>query len=276
MLDLQTVDDFITMDSGTTEKRHCDQCNATEDSSKTLKCCAKCKSAYYCNRDCQKAAWKLHKKTCSMRSQTATDESASSNVSGSNPLLSSTANTRSQTSPDSVPSNPFTTIQEAFAALDNGTWLENRAEADVFKLLVDAYRLRVQDDYKFGGDANEDSLYGNDDPAEGFSRFLRNAERIRKPLPSWWTPAKTLACGSWAEQLMRDGGTWSNLSCAVGKSDIIDHYGHPMFPMQLRMLAEDIIGSPVGGGYLGSGRSTRATMSAAAARNMAMSLVSLS
>ena len=32
----------------------------------------------------------------------------------------------------------------------------------------------------------------------------------------------------------RDG--WSSLNCAIEKSDVIEHYSDPMFPMQLRML----------------------------------------
>ncbi|KAI1183094.1 hypothetical protein F5B17DRAFT_153838 [Nemania serpens] len=35
---------------------------------------------------------------------------------------------------------------------------------------------------------------------------------------------------------------WQDLRCAVEKSDIMEHYGDPRFPMQLRMLAEIIIG----------------------------------
>ena len=31
----------------------------------TMKCCSRCKCAYYCSRDCQAAAWKSgHKATC--------------------------------------------------------------------------------------------------------------------------------------------------------------------------------------------------------------------
>ena len=44
------------------EKWTCDYCNKT--SVKKLSMCARCKKVSYCNKDCQRAAWKAHKKTC--------------------------------------------------------------------------------------------------------------------------------------------------------------------------------------------------------------------
>ena len=39
--------------------RHCDVCKTT-----TTKACARCKTSYFCSAECQKSAWKKHKKTC--------------------------------------------------------------------------------------------------------------------------------------------------------------------------------------------------------------------
>jgi splicing suppressor protein 51 len=39
------------------------------------------------------------------------------------------------------------------------------------------------------------------------------------------------------------GDGWSSLSRAVEKSDIVEHYGDPTMPMQLRMLGEQVYGS---------------------------------
>ncbi|KAG0646579.1 SET and MYND domain-containing [Hyphodiscus hymeniophilus] len=36
---------------------------------KGLKPCSKCHTALYCSRDCAKAAWKVHKKTCATDAQ---------------------------------------------------------------------------------------------------------------------------------------------------------------------------------------------------------------
>ena len=42
-------------------KNKCFSCGNTG----TMKCCSRCKCAYYCSRDCQAAAWKSgHKATC--------------------------------------------------------------------------------------------------------------------------------------------------------------------------------------------------------------------
>jgi len=37
----------------------CDVCSTT-----TTKACARCKTSYFCSAECQKLAWKKHKKTC--------------------------------------------------------------------------------------------------------------------------------------------------------------------------------------------------------------------
>ena len=48
------------------EKQVCDNCGKNESllRGKELKRCQRCKVAFYCDRSCQKAAWKRHKKIC--------------------------------------------------------------------------------------------------------------------------------------------------------------------------------------------------------------------
>ncbi|KAM0466375.1 hypothetical protein ACHAPV_001334 [Trichoderma viride] len=124
-----------------------------------------------------------------------------------------------------------------FTRLDNGTWLHNRPEIDVYRLLIDAYRLRVEDTYVMEGDFMEGSIYaGNTDGLRGFRNFLRRAATVSGLLPPWWNNEKKAAC----EQLGMDTSQWSDLRCAVEKHDIIEQYGDPQFPMQLRMLAEAV------------------------------------
>jgi hypothetical protein len=42
---------------------HCEKIETQEDSALLMKC-QRCKTAYYCSKDCQAADWKIHKKTC--------------------------------------------------------------------------------------------------------------------------------------------------------------------------------------------------------------------
>jgi len=39
--------------------RKCDVCKTA-----TTKACARCKTSYFCSAECQKSAWKKHKKVC--------------------------------------------------------------------------------------------------------------------------------------------------------------------------------------------------------------------
>ncbi len=75
-------------------------------------------------------------------------------------------------------------IPMPFTRLDEGTWLHNRPETDVYKLLVDAYRLRVEDTHIFKGEAMEDSVYaGCKSGRRSFRKFLRKAATIPGLLP---------------------------------------------------------------------------------------------
>ena len=138
-------------------------------------------------------------------------------------------------------------IDKPFHALEHNTWLHNRPEPRVYELLIDAYRLRVEDEYKFHGDVDNDSLYGAGNKAgaiRGFSKFVRKANGCKPPvLPPWWTDETSKACLKYARNAVAD----HDLGGAVEKSDIQEFYGVSNMPMQLRMLAEKIEGSPIGG-----------------------------
>ena len=163
-----------------------------------------------------------HKKVCSS-SAAKTASSASS----SRP---------NATSPDYK--NLKEPLDKPFHALNSRTWLHNRPEADVFTLLIDTHRLRMDDDYKFSGDVDEDSLYDGGNGKPGFIQFLRTASSRPKLLPDWWSPAK-------AQECVRRGtiGGWSSLSTPVEKGDIVEHYGNGTMPMQMRMFGEQVIGT---------------------------------
>ncbi|PHH63855.1 hypothetical protein CDD81_5412 [Ophiocordyceps australis] len=192
-----------------------------------LKKCAKCWTALYCSRDCQKADWKAHKKVCGKQTDAKTssqDGSATASLSPPKGL-------------DHGVACPFT-------RLDNGTWLHDRSERDVYRVLIDVYRLRVADIYKFEGYAEEDSIYdGAANEVRGFKRLLEKVESCPGLLPQWWDAKKKKEC----EALGMNSSQWHHLRAAVEKDDIIEHYGDSQFPMQLRMFAESVYGRGPGG-----------------------------
>ncbi|KPM35422.1 hypothetical protein AK830_g11166 [Neonectria ditissima] len=135
-------------------------------------------------------------------------------------------------------------VSQPFTRLDNNTWLHDRSETDVYRLLIDSYRLRVEDDYSFDGDAPRDSIYGGSpNGLKGFNRYLNTAQSRKGLLPDWWDQKKRSACLA----LGMDSSQWQDLRCAVEKSDIIEHYGDAQFPMQLRMFAEAVLRRGPGG-----------------------------
>ncbi|KAM4058168.1 MYND finger domain-containing protein [Hirsutella rhossiliensis] len=206
------------------------ECNSCKKSPPevALKRCAKCSTTPYCSRDCQKADWKAHKKVCSKQQADATtsfqDGSTTTNLSPPKGLEHGVA-------------HPFT-------RLENRTWLHDRSERDVYGLLIDAYRLRVEDMYNIEGEADTDSIYGGAaNGLRGFKRFLGRVERCPGLLPPWWDAKKKKEC----ETLGMTPSQWHDLRCAVEKSDIIEQYGDSRFPMQLRMFAESVYGRAPGG-----------------------------
>ncbi|KAI1363621.1 putative MYND domain protein [Xylaria arbuscula] len=203
-------------------------CNGCNKTSSDLKRCAKCATTLYCSRECQKTDWKTHKKICGKQAH-------------ERPETRSHASAATVLSPPKGLEQPIT---KPFSRLDDNTYLHNRPETDVYRLLIDSYRMRLDDEYTFDGDAAVDSIYGGAKSSiTGFRKFLRQAASRRGVLPPWWTAEKQAAC----EKLGMDRKEWQDLHCAVEKSDVIEHYGDPRFPMQLRMLAEAIMGRSFGG-----------------------------
>lgn len=235
--------------SSSTDTRACNGCKKLESTLPAgLKCCAKCQTALYCSRDCQKADWKSHKKDCSRNQGTRSHPFQIFTSTGyqgakSPPSSSETSNPDSQRM-----ENLFKIFASSRATSDKGNlfttsndsgYLENLPAAKAFAAIIDSYRLRKDDEYKFNGDTS--GLYNEEHPLPDFRLFLIQAEACGDVLPSWWSQEKRRAC-----ERLAVTDSWCNIKNVVGKSDIIEHYKDPLMPMRLRMLAERATGKHLG------------------------------
>lgn len=133
-------------------------------------------------------------------------------------------------------------IDKPYHRLNSKTWLHDRPEEDVYKLLIDCFRMRQHDDFTMEGLKDKDGLYsGASHSQAGFKRFLVKAEARQDLLPQWWFMGKAAGnCRRLGGDLGAAGTEWSSLARKVDKAAIIDHYGNPEMPMQLRMLGEQV------------------------------------
>jgi len=204
----------------------CANCQKTEEElGSSLKRCAKCQTTTYCSRDCQKGHWKTHKKSCA--SYAAANSSSSAGAS-------------STTSSKVLEKN----VDKPFHKLDAKTWLHDRPEKDVYKLLIDSYRLSLDDDFNFESVRDRNTLYGGAaDSLRGFQSFLNLAQMRQTILPSWWSEDKAKAC----EAFGMEQGNWHSLRKKVTKGDLMKKYEDQLMPMKMRMFREQVTGrGPMG------------------------------
>jgi len=130
-------------------------------------------------------------------------------------------------------------VPNPFTRLDQGKYLYDRPQTDVYKLLIDSFRIRQADDFAYEGKATPSSVYtGTLSSTEPFRQYLEKASARQELLPKWWTDEKGEECVVFGES-----GAWSNLRKKVTKQEVIEHYGDDKMPMQLRMLAETVYGT---------------------------------
>jgi mitochondrial splicing suppressor protein 51 len=191
----------------------CIRCKKPQPNAEEVKNCEECQTAY-CSDDCLKADKKKHRKHC--RQQTESEsESNDNNIKG---LVAST-------------NLPFT-------RLDRGVYLHGRPRRDVFRLLLDCYRLRVEDNINLDGIKAPDSLHA------GFQQFLVLAKQRPNFLPAWWDDEAAAQCQAFGTE---SGAAWYNLERRVTKGEVNEHYDNPLMAMQLRMLGEVVYERGPGG-----------------------------
>ena len=122
-----------------------------------------------------------------------------------------------------------------------GSVLDHFTEKECYIELINSYRLRVEDDYNFAGDAS--GLYAGDDPMEDFRRFLNLAKKRKGLLPKWWTKETWKTCEMMGADKAKGG--WANCFTPVEKYDITEHHHDLTKPMMLRLLAESVYGQRV-------------------------------
>lgn len=119
--------------------------------------------------------------------------------------------------------------------LEQNDHLHRLSEKDAMIQLIDCFRMRLEDEYTFQGDAS--GIYGGESSLPGFREFLKLAEKKGGILPKWWSAEKKAEIIRLAQ---RD--SWANITTCVEKSDIKEHYNDPTMPAKLRILGEKIYG----------------------------------
>ncbi|KAK4889777.1 hypothetical protein LTR27_011489 [Elasticomyces elasticus] len=138
----------------------CDQCKKTSGPSKR---CAKCKTTAYCNRECQAAHWKTHKRECAIIAQIRypAGQSPGSEV------------------PKRLDAKPFTSLY-------HNNSLHDRSEEKTFRILINVIRMRQEDVYNLEGDTMTGTIYNQEPTSEpAFRDFLRKAKTTPCFLPPW-------------------------------------------------------------------------------------------
>lgn len=210
--------------------------------------CGACGTVKYCSVTCQKSAWPTHKQSCTGRK--STKASNKPNHSATDPFP------QRQVKPPVISLHDLNSKDlsksqsgSALNALASNGKLDlfgNKPRAEVFRRLIDIYRLRVDDAYVWDGELvglYEMRADGQEDPVPiaHFNTFLNKAQASQDFLPSWWDPAARKECVRLA--VNKSGGSF--IGHAVEKSDIQEEYD-PMMPMLMRMLGEQIYGTRVG------------------------------
>lgn len=133
----------------------------------------------------------------------------------------------------------------AFSRLCYNTWFEGRCWTDVFKLLIDSYRLRVATQRDLDGKSRRVPKKEKREVADGLRKFLRLAEAVPELLPQEWNWVLAARCKVLARH--GDGITnWYSLDYLPNEDEIAERYQDSFFPGQLQIFAKLVYGTDVG------------------------------
>lgn len=124
---------------------------------------------------------------------------------------------------------------EMEAALE---WLRKLPKDEVYNAIIDVYRLRLDDEYRFQGKKRGLYAGGRDNkPIDDFRNFLRRADSVNL-FPQWWNPEKQDVCERRAE-----GCSWNQLMLYINDDEIKAHYQDDTMVLKLRYLGSFVYGA---------------------------------
>ena len=181
-----------------------------------LKQCGRCQKVSYCNKDCQISDWQAHKSSC-QRPRPALDAGTSLPFSHHMAVRA-------------TGQDPATYFQRLYK--------RTNSEAEVYKHLIDVYRLRVQDDIDFTGHMHGVHTEDPAGPLPDFQEFVTLAEE-KGLLPNWWNAEKRQAC-----EAVAMGGD-NDIRSIIGKQEVQEIYQASSMPMVFRTIADRVYGRGV-------------------------------
>lgn len=124
---------------------------------------------------------------------------------------------------------------------DSRGWLSSLPDFICIEAVVDAYRLRIEDEFLVARKIEVGTLYAGDFPLQHFNRFLLLAVE-RGGLPNYWTPVKTANC----IKIALDEKSDACILHAVGYEDLLEKWDDNLvFVNALRMIADRAYGRVV-------------------------------
>lgn len=195
--------------------------------------CNCCQSVRYCNRACQRAHSKSHKRDraemaimaavvqhifgngfsaggnaipsgrSALSSGGTAPSSGDTSSSSGGSASSSSGNASSSTAQDTQEFNPGDQDTKPYTAISKNLFFHDRLESNTFQLLIDTLRMRQQDELNFDRVRMPGSIHARNNPSSerAFRDFILRAQAVPGYLPTWWKgEISTDACVEYCKQ----------------------------------------------------------------------------